>query len=79
MLQDVEAGKSLEIDGLLGAVIELAEMTGTETPALKSICACVGLLNRTCQPGANRHRRARRGSLNRWSRPSAAAGPGQTE
>lgn len=47
MLQDVEAGKALEIDGLLGAVIELAEMTGTEVPALKSIYACASLLDDT--------------------------------
>ncbi|WP_424946413.1 2-dehydropantoate 2-reductase [Candidatus Spongiihabitans sp.] len=47
MLQDVEAGKPLEIDGMLGAVIELAEMTATDVPALKSIYACVCLLNKT--------------------------------
>jgi len=47
MLQDVEAGKSMEIDGMLGAVIELAEMTRTDVPALRSIYACVSLLNKT--------------------------------
>lgn len=47
MLQDVEAGKPLEIDGMLGAVIELAEMTDTDVPALRSIHACVSLLNDT--------------------------------
>ncbi len=47
MLQDVEAGKPLEIDGMLGAVLELAEMTDTDTPALRSIYACVSLLNDT--------------------------------
>ncbi len=45
MLQDVEAGKPLEIDGMLGVVIELGEMTGVETPTLKALYACVGLLN----------------------------------
>ena len=45
MLQDVEAGKPLEIDGMLGAVIELAEMTDTDVPALRSMYACVSLLN----------------------------------
>ncbi len=49
MLQDVEAGKPLEIDGMLGAVIELAEITQTPVPALKSIYACVCLLNKTIQ------------------------------
>lgn len=47
MLQDVEAGKSLEIDGMLGAVIELAEMTNTDVPTLRPIYACVCLLSKT--------------------------------
>jgi 2-dehydropantoate 2-reductase len=47
MLQDVEAGKSLEIDGMLGAVIELAEITRTDVPALRAIYACVSLLSKT--------------------------------
>ena len=51
MLQDVEAGKPLEIDGMLGAVIELAEITGTHVPALRSVYACVCLLNKTIQDG----------------------------
>ncbi len=49
MLQDVEAGKPLEIDGMLGAVLELAEMTGSETPALRALYACTSLLNDTLQ------------------------------
>ncbi|GIT70239.1 MAG: hypothetical protein Ct9H300mP28_00530 [Pseudomonadota bacterium] len=32
MLQDVEAGKPMEIESMLGAVIELAEVTGIQTP-----------------------------------------------
>jgi len=47
MLQDAEAGKPLEIDCLLSAVIELAEMTATETPALRAVHACISLLNET--------------------------------
>ncbi len=49
MLQDVEAGKSLEIDGMLGAVVELAAATGIEVPALQALYACVSLLNQTIQ------------------------------
>ncbi len=49
MLQDVEAGKPLEIDGMLGVVIELGEMTGVETPALKALYACASLLNKKIQ------------------------------
>ena len=47
MLQDVEAGKPMEIESMLGAVIELAEVTGVQTPTLKAIYACVSLLDKT--------------------------------
>jgi len=47
MLQDVESGKSLEIEALVGAVIELAGLTQTPVPAIESVYACVKLLNRT--------------------------------
>ena len=47
MLQDVEVGKPLEIDGMLGAVVELAEVTGVEVPTLRALHACVSLLGRT--------------------------------
>ena len=49
MLQDVEVGKPLEIDGMLGAVVELAELTGVEVPTLQALYACVSLLNKTLQ------------------------------
>ena len=49
MLQDVEAGKPLEIDGMLGVVVELAEMTGVEVPTLRALYACASLLNKTIQ------------------------------
>jgi 2-dehydropantoate 2-reductase len=47
MLQDLEAGKPMEINGLLGAVIELAEMIQVEVPILRAVHACVSLLDRT--------------------------------
>ncbi len=49
MLQDVEAGKPIEIDGMLGVVVELAEMTGVEVPTLRALYACASLLNKTIQ------------------------------
>jgi len=49
MLQDVEVGKPLEIDGMLGVVVELAEMTQVDVPTLRALYACVSLLNRTIQ------------------------------
>ena len=49
MLQDVEVGKPLEIGGMLGVVIELAEMTGVAVPTLRAVYACTSLLNKTMQ------------------------------
>ena len=47
MLQDVEVGKPLEVDGMLGVVVELAEVTEVEVPTLRALYACASLLNRT--------------------------------
>ena len=47
MLQDLEAGKPLEIDAIIGAVVELATLTGIPAPALAHVYAAVSLLNRT--------------------------------
>ena len=60
MLQDVEAGKPLEVDGMLGVVVELAEMTGVEVPTLRALHACVSLLNETMQSEGLRIRGAPR-------------------
>jgi 2-dehydropantoate 2-reductase len=49
MLQDLEVGKALEIDGMLGVVIELGEQTNTPTPAMNTVFALVSLLNKTVQ------------------------------
>lgn len=46
MLQDVEAGRPIEIDALVGSVIELGELTGTPTPCIRAIYACACLLSR---------------------------------
>lgn len=45
MLQDVEAGRPLEIDALVGAVVELGRLTETPTPHIDSVYACVSYLN----------------------------------
>ncbi len=44
MLQDVEAGRALEIDALVGAVIELGRLTQTPTPHIDAVYACTSLL-----------------------------------
>ena len=46
MLQDVEQGRSLETEALIGAVLEIGQMTETPAPATQAIYACVKLLNR---------------------------------
>jgi 2-dehydropantoate 2-reductase len=43
-LQDLEAGKRLELDALLVAVVELAELTGTPAPTLQGLAAVSTLL-----------------------------------
>ncbi len=47
MLQDVEAGRPLETDALLGSVIELGRMTKTPTPHLDSVYALTKLLEQS--------------------------------
>lgn len=46
MLQDVEAGKTLEVDALLGSVVELARLTNTETPHIDTVYALTKLLDK---------------------------------
>lgn len=43
MLQDLEAGKSLEIDGLLTATLEVARKAGVEAPATASLLGLIRL------------------------------------
>ncbi|MEV7866175.1 2-dehydropantoate 2-reductase [Streptomyces sp. NPDC088124] len=45
-LQDLEKGKPLELDVLLAAVVELAEITGTDVPTLRTVGAISDLLAR---------------------------------
>ena len=49
MLQDLEAGKALEIEGMLGVVIELGELTETPTPAINTVYALVRLLDKNAR------------------------------
>jgi 2-dehydropantoate 2-reductase len=56
MLQDVEAGKALETEAIIGAIVELGELTDTPTPAIRAIYLAVKLLNRTLTEEAVRIR-----------------------
>lgn len=49
MLQDIEAGRTIEADALLGSVIELGGIVDVATPHLDTIYAVVRLLNETLQ------------------------------
>ena len=49
MLQDIELGRAIEADALLGSVIELGRITGVATPHLDSVHALAKLLNHTLQ------------------------------
>lgn len=46
MLQDAEAGRSLEIDALVGAVHEIGAMVGVATPAIGALLGLVRLMAR---------------------------------
>jgi 2-dehydropantoate 2-reductase len=49
MLQDVEAGRVVEADALIGSVIELGRITDIATPHLDTVYALVKLLNKMLQ------------------------------
>jgi 2-dehydropantoate 2-reductase len=44
MLQDIEAGRAPEIEGLVGSVVELGRLTQTPTPHIDAVYALVKLL-----------------------------------
>ena len=47
MLQDVEAGRAIEIEALVGSVVELGRITGVPTPSINAIYAATRLLAHT--------------------------------
>jgi 2-dehydropantoate 2-reductase len=53
MLQDLEAGKPLELDCMTGAIVELAGRTGVAVPHIAAVHACARLLDHlaTGKPG----------------------------
>ena len=64
MLQDLEAGRPLEIEAVVGAVVELGERLGVPMPATRTVYACAKLLD-------EKRRRSGRG----W--PGVQASPGR--
>jgi 2-dehydropantoate 2-reductase len=53
MLQDVENARTLEIDALLGSVVELARLTETPTPHIDTVYALTKLLAKTLEEGGS--------------------------
>lgn len=47
MLQDIEAGRAIEKDALIGSVIELGRMVNLPTPHIDAVFACISLLSKT--------------------------------
>ena len=45
MLQDVRAGRPIEFDAIVNAVVEMAQLTGVPVPTLKSVAAMLDVLN----------------------------------
>ncbi|HCA85002.1 MAG TPA: oxidoreductase [Streptomyces sp.] len=56
MLQDLEAGKELECDAIIGAAVEIADLTGVRAPTLRSLHAAVDLLAHTTTTAATARR-----------------------
>jgi 2-dehydropantoate 2-reductase len=54
MLQDLEAGKPLELDALVGSVVELGRLTNTPTPHIDAVYACTSLLAKTASEQGSR-------------------------
>ena len=51
MLQDVEAGRALEIDPLIGSFVELGKLTETAMPATELVYSLVLLLDQRLRAG----------------------------
>lgn len=49
MLQDVEAGRTLEVDALVGSVIEVGKLVGVPTPYIDAVYALAKLLAKTIE------------------------------
>ena len=49
MLQDLEAGKPLESEALVGAILEMGRLTDTPAPTIEAVYALVKLLDNVTQ------------------------------
>jgi 2-dehydropantoate 2-reductase len=51
MLQDLERGRAMEVDALVGVVKELGQVTDVPTPAIDTVYALIDLRARIARPG----------------------------
>jgi 2-dehydropantoate 2-reductase len=59
MLQDLEAGRPLEIEAIVGAVVELGDKLGVPMPATKTVYACARMLDEKTRSASLAGARAR--------------------
>jgi 2-dehydropantoate 2-reductase len=59
MLQDFEAGRPMELEAIVGAVVELGQRLGVAMPSTRAVYACASLLN---EHRKHRQHRERRGA-----------------
>jgi 2-dehydropantoate 2-reductase len=52
MLQDLEAGRAMELEPIVGAVIEIADRVGVSMPSTRAVYACAKLLEACHQQGS---------------------------
>jgi 2-dehydropantoate 2-reductase len=47
MLQDLEAGRPMELEAVVGAVVEIGDRLGVPMPVTRTVYACTSLLGST--------------------------------
>jgi 2-dehydropantoate 2-reductase len=50
MLQDLEANRPMELDAILGAVVELGQLTDVATPRIEALLACLRVIESPVHP-----------------------------
>ncbi len=56
MLQDLEAGRPMELEALVGAVVELGERVGLPMTCTRTVYNCTKLLSQCAAPPADKMR-----------------------
>ena len=49
MLQDLEAKRPMELDAILGAVVELGQLAGVTVPRIETLLACLRVIDLPAQ------------------------------